>query len=73
MLLTRTIEKHEATSRVTYEFLQTDVVGMGPVRAFSYTIKKITDGNVTKHIIHGVKNKDVAYTIWEDVKRGIQK
>ncbi len=74
MLLGHTIDKHEVNEHVTYKLIQADLVGMGPTRAFSFSIYKYCDGEKQmRDIIHGVKNKEAVMMIWEDVKRGEQR
>lgn len=74
MLLGHAIDKYKANDHVEYQLIQNDLVGMGPTRAFSFSIHKYCDGEYQrKRIISGVKNREAAMMIWEDVKAGKQK
>lgn len=74
MLLGHTIDKHSANEFVQYKLIQNDVVGMGSHDGpFCWTIQKYFDGRPESRIIDGVKNKEAALMIWEDVKAGKQK
>lgn len=74
MLIGHTVDTHKATDIVDYKLVQNDVVGMGAHDGvFSFTIWKCTKGEMKKRVIDGIKNKEAAYMIWEDVKRGVQK
>ena len=74
MLFGRVIEEHRATDVCTYELLQSDIVGTGyRDGVYCWSIRKLINGKKDKEIIKGVKNKEAAFAIWKDVKKGEQK
>lgn len=77
MILSKRLDKHNVNEKVFYEYLQNEVVGMGPKRVHSYSIVKVyvrTDDDKSYHwIANGIKSKDASELIWADVVAGIQK